>query len=62
MRGLRRCIGRRGKRWRGRLGVGVGSIGGGEVVEGDVAEESGLCAVRVFCLDLLYLYDIFSSS
>jgi hypothetical protein len=48
MRGLRRCIGRRGRRWSGRLGVGVGSIGGGEVVEGDVAEESGLCAFRMF--------------
>jgi len=28
--------------------VGVGSIGGGEVLEGDVTEESGLCAVRMF--------------
>ena len=42
-RGLRRCIGRRG-RWRGRLaGVAVGSIGGGEVLESDVIEELFVC-------------------
>ena len=61
MRGLRQCIGRRGRRWRGRLGV--GSIGGGEVLEGHVAEENGLCAVRMFCcvtcLDLLIFVTFF---
>ena len=44
--------------------MGVGSIGGGEVLDGDVAEENGLCAVRMFfcvtCLDLLYLCNVFN--
>ena len=40
MRGLRQCIGRRGRKWRGRLGV-VESIGGDRVLDGDVTEETG---------------------
>ena len=46
--------------------MGVGSIGGGEVLEGDVTEESGLCAVRMYsaltCFNLRYLCNIFSCS
>ena len=59
MRGLRRCIGKRGRRWRGRLVAGVGSIGGGEMLEGDVTEKSGLCAVCVFSASTCFIFAIF---
>ena len=61
MRGLRRCIGRRGRRWRGRVGAGVGGIGGGEVfrTSKEIVIESEFCVVRMFVCITCFIFVTF---